>query len=280
MLVKIDAGLPREGNVLSRLESHRRIPAHLFILILFANAFFSEIERSINSNGLVWALSATFEISIIKWFAMWFVFKCFESGEIVLRDSLDWAVLLFVAFCVCVPLSGMTWVGASMASVYFLLRKRHDENGRRGLWVLFALSFSGLWSKIIARIFMEYILYVDTILVAGLTGTAADANLISAADGVTTLVVTEGCSSFSNLSLAFLGWIVARSWYGTRGVLRSTIFVTLAGSAVVLINTIRIGIIALWPSAYDIAHGPVGANIASVATTIAVGLLAYAGAKR
>lgn len=127
---------------------------------------------------------------------------------------------------------------------------------------------------------MEYILNADAFLVATISGRPYFDNLIVTADNTVTLKVLEGCSSFTNLSLAFLGWVAARSYFGTTGVARSLIFVTISCASIVLINTVRIGLIALYPGQYELIHGNVGAAIVGVLVSISIAAISITGARR
>lgn len=250
------------------------------LLLAFANGMYARIMLSIAKDGFWDAFYGTFGISIVIWVGMWMAWELSREVELSDLNALDVSVLSLAGLLVFLPVSGLSWAGLTLVSIYFLVTRSSDLMVRRLFWVVLAICFSSLWTRLIMRFFMEYILRIDTILVAGMTGTESSGNLIKAADGLTTLQVLEGCSSFSNLSLAFVGWILARSHYGTRGIGRGALFVALSCALVVLINTIRIGIIALRPDLYDLAHGPTGANIASLLCTISIGAVSLYGARR
>ena len=250
------------------------------LIVAFANGMYARINLAIAAAGFWDAAFGTFGISVIIWLAMWMALEWARGIEIGVPSRMDYLFFFFAAISVVLPVSGVTWIGLTALSGYLLVTKRGNFTIRRLFWVVLALSFSSFWSRLMFRFFMDYILRMDTLFVALLTRTSSDGNLITAADGATTLQVLEGCSSFNNMSLAFLAWILARSYYGTTGLWRSIGFVALSCFFVVFINTVRIGIIALDPKLYELAHGPFGANIANLLISAAVATVSIVGARR
>ncbi|NJL50392.1 MAG: archaeosortase/exosortase family protein [Blastochloris sp.] len=251
----------------------------LLILIAFANGFYGRIYKSIDQYGVIDSIYATFGISIVVLFAAWMVYDLISRSSVAINTRLDVAVLTITLSIIIIPSSEFTWLALTVLSIYYLLQKI-DDNARYGFSILLAICYSVFWAKLVSKVFMDYISVGDAFFVALLTGTHAEGNLIKAADGITTLSVGGGCSSFNNLSIAVLGWIVARAYFGTRGLKRSLVFVTLSLVSVVFINTVRIGIMALDPSTYEIVHGAIGNNITNLLITISIGLISYYGARK
>ncbi|MEJ1157549.1 hypothetical protein [Prosthecomicrobium sp. N25] len=251
-----------------------------FVLIGFANGDYAKVAASLDTLGLLESLYATFQISIVVWVGMWQVLDLLSQSTLGPTTRRDGAVLALVGFLFLWPISSLAWAGLALLAVYLLLVRATDDVGRRAAWVILALSVTSQWAPMVFKFLTDWILLVDTVLVATVSGSDYSGNLVFARDGKTVLNVLAGCSSFANLSLAFLGWIMARAHYGTRGLARSVLFLALSGTLVVAINTIRIGIIALRPDLYDLAHGSVGANIASLLTTASIAAVSLYGARR
>jgi hypothetical protein len=259
----------------------RRLADYLpyFLPVAFANGIFSRFEFITRQFGVAEGLLTTYGVSIIAWIAMYYSVMLLQKSEVVFRSA-DAIVLGLALALACFPVSGLAWVGLTILSAYYLYGRDLDDYAHRGFVVLLSLCFSLFWAREFSRVFMDYILRFDTLMVATVTGTESTGNLIRAADGSTTLIVGEQCSSFTNLSLSVLGWMVARCHYGTRGRMRSLVFIFLLALVVVTINTIRIGVIALDPALYELAHGNVGSTIANLTTSIAVGYIAILGARK
>lgn len=251
-----------------------------FLLLAFPNGVYGRVMAYVGEFGWVDGIYSTFGVSALIWLGMWMACDLAARSEPTPASRRDLTVLGLAALGVLFPVSGGAWVAMTIVSLYVLRTTPHASSLYRAFWVVLALCFSGFWSRQFFVFFMDDILRVDTVLVARLTGTPSFENLIYAADGKTTLQVQAGCSSFNNMSLAFLGWILACSHYGLRGFWRSALFISLSAVAVVSINTLRIGIIAWRPDLYDLAHGSFGANVANLLTTLVIGGISIAGARK
>lgn len=250
----------------------------IFVVIGIANGEFLLISKSIEENGVLGAILATFDISLVQFIAAFVACDLLSKSKLFILNALDNLVLCTCAILVLLPISGLSWLSMTIFSLYLIGSPRFDEFARRAGWVLLGLSYTSLWSKLIFKYFLDYILFFDTKLISLVTGVQSQGNLIYGADGKTTLQVLEGCSAFGNISLALLGWLIARSYFNTRGMKRGFLFISLSIIAVVAINTLRIGVIALRPDFYDIAHGPIGANLANIATSASIAFISYRGA--
>ncbi|MDR7145217.1 hypothetical protein [Rhizobium sp. BE258] len=253
----------------------------LFLFTVFANGFFADAMLFVQSNGFFFSLLSLFGISLIKVYACWMVMSKVDQAKLELEGWLDYAAVAGLCVLLVAPISGLTWAGLSAVVAYFIVRPgRLNDEGRAIGLVLVGLSFSTFWGKFIARIFMEQILFFDAKLVSLFSGTGSEGNLVNSLDGSVTLVVTEGCSSFSNISLAFLAWLVARLAWGTKGFGRSVMFVSLNIAIVLVVNSVRIACIAWWPQHYTLIHGPIGANIVNVILTVSILSVVNYGARR
>ncbi|TBW32968.1 hypothetical protein EYW49_21185 [Siculibacillus lacustris] len=248
--------------------------------IAFPNGLYLRAWEYVTDYGFVPALYATFNISAVIFVAMFVLLQIVRTTDFGETRPLDpLAIAVALGFAV-LPISPLTWVGQTGLGLYFLATRPGNPSIRNTFLLLLALCFSSLWSRLIFHFFMEFILEIDAFLVATLMNRPWSSNLVVAADGLTTLQILEGCSSFANMSLAFLGWIIARSWYGTRGFARSILFIAISCAAVVLINTTRIGLIALHPEYYQLIHGSVGAGVASLLTSLSIAGISIWGARR
>jgi exosortase/archaeosortase family protein len=249
----------------------------VFLGLCFANAVFTKAAESVHYLGWAGAILATFQISAIIWASMALMLIRTATLPDVITTPLDRAVVALTALTACYPVPGATWIGLTVLALYFAIRTDRAEVRALAI-LLLALCFTGQWSRLVFRFFMDFILGIDAALVATLAGTDANGNVVYAADGQTRLLVLEGCSSFGGVSLSVLAWVLARTYFRTRSAPRGLLFIGLSALAVIVINTIRIAVIARRPDLYDLAHGPVGAGIASVATTLSVAAICIAGA--
>ncbi|MEJ1161914.1 hypothetical protein [Prosthecomicrobium sp. N25] len=257
-------------------------PRVLTVLIgaAFLNAEFGNIYDSVARWGWATALFAAFEISGIVWIAVAILLGRLARLPALPLSAGDVVVFAAVAALVLYPVPQAAWAGLTLAGVWLLARADRAPGLRRTASLVLALAFAGLWGRLIFRLFLDPILLVDTTLVAWAAGLPFNGNVIEAADGKSVLKVLEGCSSFANLSLAVLGWVAARTWFGASGWRRTLLFLPISMAAVMAINTTRIALIALHPDQYGLLHGPVGTSVAGLATTIAIFAISIAGNRR
>ena len=249
------------------------------VLVAIANGLSIRVYANVLQYGVVTSIINTFGVSVIVWFSIANFWELSREANFGKALNADWVVIALVACLICVPLSSASWLGLTLLTIYFLCKQDLGETTRRALWVALAVGLSQQWSRWVSTIFLPTILDVDAFLVSGLSGFPRYGNLVVTDNGIT-LQILEACSSFSNVSLAFLGWINARSYFGTRGVWRAFKYLSLAIAAVVSVNTVRIAAIAFWPDMFDIIHGEIGSAIASLASTILISIICIKGARK
>lgn len=249
------------------------------ILVGVLNGYWHRASVVVDRVGFAEALAVTFEISLVVWVAVFVLVQLLREVDPYSPGVRDLAIVIFAAFTFLFPLSAVSWFGLLAVALNTILFHAHIDKMRRCGWLLLALCLSGYLARAFSSYFMGYFLVLDAQIVSFLTGTSALGNTIIAADGVTRLIVLEACSSFTNVSVAFLAWMIARAHFGTRGLRRSACFILLSACAVILINSIRIGTIALRPDMYEIMHGSFGASFANILSSVAIGLISWRGAR-
>lgn len=188
-------------------------------------------------------------------------------------DRWDRLALLVYAAGLMVPSSGVS-AGAVMAlGAWELLRRPRDVDYRAGMIVFIAVGARELWVATAMKALSPWLLHIDAVLTRttlGLLGHPAivTGNLIKTDEGMV-LAVLMSCSSFANISLALLTWLVLTRWLRPdfrRRDLASALLVTLA---VILINLTRLTIMGLGPLAYAVAHGEIGQTATELAILLA-----------
>jgi hypothetical protein len=91
------------------------------------------------------------------------------------------------------------------------------------------------------------------------------------------LAVLMTCSSFANISLALLTWLVLTRWLRPHFRRRDLAATLLVALAVIIINLTRLTIMGLGPVDYALAHGPIGRNTTEFAILIATLAVTYWG---
>lgn len=244
----------------------------------FANGISERVALETSQVGWLEAILNTFEISVIVWGALLAVLVLLWRAPPQPVKRADVAVTIIAGAAFVIPIPSLSWVALTGVALH-LLRSTRGPAGGAGL-ILLALTLPMFWAKVVMATFSAIILQVDATLVAWVVGTQRNGNLVPFADGSGSLWIAPGCSSFDNISLALVCSVTLMQVMGRRWSVPSLLWGLGACLAVIAINTIRIALIGIYPQGYELFHGPVGASVAGLATTVAVVGLCHLGATR
>jgi hypothetical protein len=234
--------------------------ASLFILGC-ANGLLGRVLLALNSDG--WTGLLNVEISAIVLFA------CFAGISTLLQEdgdeirSADLAVGGVFLILVILPIFSLSWVAVTGLSLYILMFANDGTSRKRGALILLALTVPMLWSGLIFRLFMGPILEVDASLVAWILGTDRVGSTFRFADGSGYVVVLPACSSFANISLAFLCWVSITQWAKHRWSAMDIVWSLLACASVIAVNVTRISLMGLSPWHHHLLHNEWGEMVAN-----------------
>ena len=270
---------PRRGVLAAVRDSISRNEFFAGLYILgCANGLLGRILLNVNSDDWLGILGG--DISVIVWFA------CFagvsmmaqeDKEEIRFADSAIAAVFLIL---VILPIFSLSWVAVTGLSLYILLFANDGSARKRGALTLLALTVPMLWSGLIFRFFMNPILEIDASLVAWILGTERVGATFGFADGSGSVVVLPACSSFANLSLAFLCWVSITQWAKHRWSAMDIVWSLLACISVIAVNVTRISIMGLSPWHHALLHNEWGNMITNYITLGFIVGFTMVGARR
>ncbi len=248
---------PRRGvaAALRHSISRNELFAGLYILGC-ANGLLGRILVSVNSDGWLGILGGN--ISVIVWFA------CFAGVSMMAQEDkeeigfADPAVAAVFLILVILPIFSLSWVAVTGLSLYILLFANDGSSRKRGALTLLALTVPMLWSGLIFRFFMNPLLEIDASLVAWILGTERVGATFGFADVSGSVVMLPACSSFANISLAFLCWVSVTQWAKHRWSAMDIVWSLLACISVIAVNVIRISLMGLSPWHHALLHNEWG----------------------
>jgi hypothetical protein len=233
-------------------------------LIGCANGLAAHVINSIAHDGWAEALLSTFGTSVIVWIA------CYVGIAFMLRDRSDsiqrsdLALGLPLLAIMALPVGGLSWVGVTALALYVILCTNRSSPRQRGAIILLATAVSVLWSRLLFAFLCKPILDIDATLTAWLKGTPRVGNMVRFADNSGYLVILPGCSSFGNVSLAFLTWVLVSQSVGHRWSVRDIFWCLLACASVILVNVSRLSLMATDMNQFATIHNQWGNAVANV----------------
>jgi hypothetical protein len=267
----------RAEDLLSALSVPRAdFFAGLFILGC-ANGLGAQAIQSVNRLGWARAAFNTFEISVFVWIACLagVLFVLADRDEIIcLSDIAVGAGILLLAI---LPIGALSWVAVATLSLYILLFTNDSFSRRKGSVILLATTVPMFWSRLLFKFLANPILEIDASFVAWLLGTGRTGNVVGFGDDSGTLVILSGCSSLTNMSLAFLCWItISQSVYHHRWSPLDAFWCFLACLSAVAVNITRISVMGLSQWHYNFIHSQgsdIVVNLIVVVLAVGISLL-------
>lgn len=227
----------------------------LVAILATINALGTPIIASVHSNGLLRASLGLFGVSAVIWFALFAIERLSAGTDDDQRVSrLDAIVLAAVVACALVPIALASALAVFACGSYCIASQRPGSPTFRIGVILFALSFSLLWGRVLLVAFGPQLLSFDARFVGWMAGTRSAGNLVYFAGSNEPFVIGVYCSSLHNVSLGALLWTsvsqllripVDRRWAATCAGVALSVF---------LINALRLTAIALYPQQFVNLH--------------------------
>lgn len=271
-------GLPPRRKS-GRLAASRNRYFGALIAVGLANGAIVRIADAVRRDG--WALAGldTFGISAIAWLAAAAaVAFAFGAPSAPLRRA-DLAVGLAAAIAFLAPAPQLSWIGLTGVALYLWRTAGRRDRARRAALVLLALTVPMFWSHLLFAAFGGGILSIDAKMVGAIVGAGSAGNTIPFADGQGVLFLEPGCSSLSNVSLSLLCAMLFVQCQNGGWTPRMAAAACFACVVTIAVNVVRIALMGIYPSYYQLIHGPVGANLAGWGTMLAVAAICMAGSR-
>lgn len=246
----------------------------------FANGVSKNVFEAIQLNGFSTALGLTFGISVLIWLCAILAFVVLHKSDersLLPGDAEVAAILVGMFF---IPISYVSWVAVSLLAAREFFLSSPGSSRRTAAVLMFASTVPLFWSRLIFSLFSGVILQADALLVSAISGTERIGNAVAVHGSTGYLWIQPGCSSFANMSLAFLCWIMCTQFAGRTRTSADYVYCCLACLAVVIINVARICLVALRPDLYGLIHGPIGITTFSYLTVLVVTVICVIGVRR
>jgi hypothetical protein len=279
MAISTVLGVGRRSLLGMLRESVRRdeLFAGLYI-VGCANGLLGRILSSFSSDR--WAGIFGGNISVFVWFA------CFAGIALILEErteelrSTDLVVGTVFLVLVILPIFALSWIAVTGLSLFILLFANNGSARKRGTVIMLALTIPMLWAPLLFRLLAKPILKIDASIAAWILNTNGIGNVFDFADGSGYLVVYPGCSSFANLSLAFLCWISITRWVNHRRSAWDILWSLSAGASVITVNIARISLMGLSHWHHNLIHNQWGNMVANFITLMFLVAFSVLGARR
>jgi hypothetical protein len=239
------------------------------------------------ARGWVYTLLDLGGVNPALWFALFAIARIAAEPNSAVDPApamtlLDWAVFASVLAAAFMPVPLVGAAGVLAAALWLLLRGRAGSRARRVGVVTLALTSTLIWGRAVLVLVGEPLLSLDAAFVAWLAGTHSQGNLVYFAGEAQPFVIGFACSSMHNMTLAVLFWASLTQLLQIP-IDRRAVSLCLAAMGVnLLVNGLRLAMIAHNQHAYDYWHsGPGGslfawAGLAAVAVVVGIGCVKLA----
>jgi exosortase/archaeosortase family protein len=252
---------PRRGlvAVLQNALPRNELFAGLYV-VACVNGLLGRSIYTFNLEGWYGAVTG-FELNVIVLAACFAGVYLIATGSRDRIQTLDLVTALAFLGLVTLPIYALSWVAVTGLSFYILLFANDGAERRRGALILLALAVPMLWSRLLFQFFARPLLELDATMVAWLLGTERVGNLVRFADNSGYMLITPACASFSNMTYAFLCWVVVSQWVNHRWRSIDLLWLFLACASVVAINVTRIALTGQSQESYQLIHNQNGEMI-------------------
>lgn len=246
-------------------------------LLLSTNAIPVFVGEAVQTHGWFVAALNLFDISAIVWLALAAMLAlCWQKGADESARSRDWVVLGFAALAALLPAPPLSGAALSAAGLWGFFSFPAHSPGRRAAAIALSLSAFFFWGHLFLALGAGPLLSADAWFVSQVSGMNAHGNTVSFADGKQFLIA-PGCSSLHGISLALILWTTAVAWFDCEVTARLRWTLVLAVAAAVLVNAVRLTMIAWYPRDFDYWHTGGGASLFGWLALVAVMGVVYRG---
>jgi len=250
-------------------------------LVCFLSGVTTRGQAYVHEFGLNAAIFGLFGVSALVVICLFLSLTNVLEADRQPLSRTDVRLLTVIVVINLAPSAILSWLCLTALALREYFRPNQLAPLKRGAALMVGITVPMFWSKIAFGLASSFILKADAALVSILTGAEQIGNVVTLANGAGYLWIADACSSFGNISLAMLCWLMFMEYRGRAERTFADYFTCLfACLNVVIINVTRISIMAKRPDLFEFVHGPLGASIAGYISTIMVILVCNSGIKR
>jgi hypothetical protein len=229
------------------------------------NALVRPVLSSFGEHGWLGALLNSFDIGFVIPGAFLIGLKLFlkprDDNDI---ESYDWLLIILALVILLIPSSTVAWLVMAALSA-FAMSRFTSPWARAGLSVILFTAIRDPLTTTLLKLFATPLLEIDAAMTAMLLNLFIEkaqhqGNVVTSINGHQLLILT-GCTSYTNLSMALLGWFaLSRNFTPTFSHHQALAGLFIA-TTVIGLNIVRLTIMALGPSPYYFFHDGTGGVI-------------------
>jgi len=271
------------------MSNLRQSQVHLGLwLYLVCMSLLSRVAH-LPSEDRASALFSTNLIAILAFLAIFHLLTTSQNRALATASDYQ-LILVVIGFSFLSGFVGLKYdiafVMGGVAVYYFYLAARIPDGIFLGI-VYLALMVNGFLAPFVFQVFKPFFLIGEVQLVAALGNQfgldiVADGTRMHANNDVKLLMV-GACSAFMNVSLAFLGYAAVKGFFRSLPSWYDWIILGVLSVAIVLGNSMRIGLMTLGVSSYEYWHhgdGAVVYGFVQFATIVFISLVPFMNWRR
>lgn len=243
-----------------------------------APAFVALVDR----EGIAWSLVRGFDVSALVWIGCWLgIGSMLQDRSRARLSRMDAVVLVGAAAATLAPIAWLSWIALTGACIFAAASSPRASGLRRGAIVMLCVALAMFWSGVVLALAGDIVLPAETALAGLLVGVEWSGNVLAARDATGLVLVVAACSAVPAVALSILCWVLfmtaSRKETATPG---DWLVLAAACAAPILLNALRVGLVARHESASDLLHGPVAGQAFGWLVTALIVAICWLGSAR
>lgn len=250
-------------------------------IVASVNALSSAVLASVRDQGAGIAALDLFGVSGVVVLALIAVERISaDRGAAEPLRRFDGAIVALALVAALLPIAATSALALVGLGLWLAVTSAGHSRARRIAVVLLAVTGPLLWGKLALALFGQQVLGWDAQLVGLMSGSAVYGNIVAFSGEQRAFYIAAPCSSINHLTLATVLWATVTQLMGIAVSRRSLLLCLAAVAGVILVNTVRLTAIALYPASFHTLHEGWLASLFGWTALLVAGAIVAAGASR